>query len=482
MAIIEITFLSLSIILLLFLRSTHRRRSTSLPTNWPVVGMLPGLFPNCHRIQEYITELTAESGGTFHWKGPVFSNMDMLMTSDPANIHHIFSRNFSNYPKGPEFNKIFQILGDGIFNADFDVWELHRRTTHSFFTHTAFSSKLENVVWDKIENGLLPVLDHSMDVDLQDIFQRLSFDTICKLVLEYDPCSLSVEMPNIPCEKAFNDMIDALLYRHLLPEVVWRLQGWVGVGREKKLQEASRAFDEFIYPCVERSKDESNGLSMLASFKKEFQTDSNKFLRDTALNLMLAGRDTTGATLTWLFWLIACNPSSEEKIRREIDGEEWRRRFGVEESRRLVYLHGALCETLRLYPPVALEHKALVRTDDLPCGKRIEGNARVVISFYSVGRMESVWGKDCLEFKPERWITPSGKIKHEASYKFPAFNAGPRTCLGKEMAFVQMKMVAAAILHRYRIKVVEGHVVLPRDSIILQMKNGLRVSLSKIAN
>ena len=91
-----------------------------------------------------------------------------------------------------------------------------------------------------------------------------------------------------------------------------------------------------------------------------------------------------------------------------------------------------------------------------------------------------MWGKDCLEFKPERWISPSGKIKHEASYKFPAFNAGPRTCLGKEMAFIQMKMVAAAILQRYHVKLVEGHVVSPRNSVILQTEHGLKVTLSKI--
>ena len=147
-----------------------------------------------------------------------------------------------------------------------------------------------------------------------------------------------------------------------------------------------------------------------------------------------------------------------------------------------MYLHGALCESLRLFPPAALEHKAPMQPDILPSGHHLARNGKLILSFYSVGRMESVWGKDCLEFKPERWISPSGKIKHEPSYKFPAFNAGPRTCLGKEMAFAQMKMVAAAILHRYRIKVVEGHVVSPRDSIILQMKNGLRVSLTKISN
>ncbi|KAL9147003.1 hypothetical protein ABFS82_13G147300 [Erythranthe guttata] len=152
---------------------------------------------------------------------------------------------------------------------------------------------------------------------------------------------------------------------------------------------------------------------------------------------MFAGRDTTSTCLTWLFWLIATNPSTEMKILEEIEAEfkKWRS-FNVEESRRLIYLHGALCESLRLFPPVALEHKAPIEPDNLPSGEYIKSNAKVIVSFYSTGRMESVWGNDCSEFKPERWISDSGLIKHEPSYKFPAFNAGPRTCVGKEMAFV----------------------------------------------
>ncbi|KAL8469436.1 hypothetical protein ACS0TY_032325 [Phlomoides rotata] len=214
--------------------------------------------------------------------------------------------------------------------------------------------------------------------------------------------------------------------------------------------------------------------------------DLRGFLKDTALNLMFAGRDTTSTCLTWLFWLIAVNPCAENKIREEIetelklkeDNKKWRF-FNVQESRKLRYLHGALCESLRLFPPVALEHKAPIRPDVLPSGHYLGENAKLIFSFYSVGRMESVWGRECLEFKPERWITPSGGLKHEPSYKFPAFNAGPRTCLGKEMAFVQMKMVAATIMYHYNIQLVEGHPVLPRDSIILQARHGLKVRLSK---
>ncbi|WOG99891.1 hypothetical protein DCAR_0519247 [Daucus carota subsp. sativus] len=482
------------IFLTLRIKSSSR---SSLPTDWPVFRMTPGLLKNAHRIHEFVTDVLKECHGTFHLKGPVLADLDLLITSEPANIHYILSKNFTNYPKGPDFRKIFEILGDGIFNADAHLWELHRRTTGSLFNNAEFYKMLLETSKNKVEKGLIPVLDRvwrdGIEVDLQEIFQRLTFDNICSLLLDHDPQSLSLELPYIPCEKAFTPTEEALLYRHFLPESVLKLQRLIGVGKERGLSEAREAFDEFIYSCISKKRQQAqNGthkLDLLAAYMEAYkETTGNPevFLRDTLLNLMVAGRDTTSTALSWFFWLLAKNPAVECKILEEMESklhskEEqiWTRFSKREDLGELVYLHGALCEALRLFPPVGLEHKAPIRPDILPSGHPIDKDSKIVLSFYSMGRMESIWGKDCLEFKPERWITEKGGIKHEPSYKFPAFNAGPRTCLGKEMAFTQMKFIAISMIHNYRVEVVEGHQVVPSDSIILQMKYGLKARISR---
>ncbi|KAM3339707.1 hypothetical protein P3S68_029576 [Capsicum galapagoense] len=484
-------------------------KSTSAPTNWPLVGMLPGFVHNAHRIHAFFTDILLETSSNFEFRGPFFANMDMLFTCDPANIHHILSRNFSNYPKGPEFHERLDILGNGIFNVDSELWEIHRKTTMSLMNHAKFQTLLQRNVWDTIGKGVVPILDafakQGTPVDLQDIFQRFSFDTISKLLLDHDPKSLSVDLPHVPCEKAFNDMVDAVLYRYVLPESYWKLQKWLRVGKEKNLMKAWEAFDKFIYPAISKSqvrlmnnniKDEDHDFDLFTDYVKVYNQctkgdNASKlgslqdFLRDTFLNLMFAGRDTTSTALTWFFWLLAKNPLVEKKIREEIqqqlhlkEGENLKF-FNIEESRKLVYLHGALCETLRLFPPVAIEHKSPVELDVLPSGHRVSPNMKILISFYTMGRMENLWGKDCLEFKPERWITERGGIKHEPSYKFPAFLAGPRTCLGKEMAFIQTKMVAATIIYNYQIQLVEAQTIMPTATVVIRMTNGLKVRLSE---
>ncbi|XP_059296035.1 alkane hydroxylase MAH1-like [Lycium ferocissimum] len=475
-----------------------------VPTNWPLVGMLPGLIRNAHRIHEFATDVLVETKGTFEFNGPILANLNMLATSDPANIHHILSRNFSNYPKGVEFRKIFDILGNGIFNVDSELWEIHRKTTMSLMSHPKFQNLLERNMWDIIENGLQPILDafaeRGTTFDLQDIFQRFTFDAISKLLLDHGPKSLSIGLPYVPCEKAFNDVVDALMYRHFLPECLWKLQKWLRIGKEKKLIQAWEAFDQFLYPCISRKQEElmhktikDEDFDLFTPYIKAYNQWTNgdnnsgnvqEFLRDTILNLMFAGRDTTSAALTWFFWLLAKNPLVETKIREEIQQQlhlkedENLKFFKIEETRKLVYLHGALCETLRFFPSVAIEHKIPLDFEILPSGHRVSPSTRIVLSFYTMGRMETIWGKDCLEFKPERWISERGGIKHEPSFKFPAFNAGPRTCLGKDMAFIQMKIVAATIIYNYHIQV-EDQIISPSASIIVQMKDGLKVRLVK---
>ncbi|KAB5525072.1 hypothetical protein DKX38_022821 [Salix brachista] len=91
-----------------------------------------------------------------------------------------------------------------------------------------------------------------------------------------------------------------------------------------------------------------------------------------------------------------------------------------------------------------------------------------------MGRMEEIWGADCLEFKPERWISNKGELGDVSPYRFTTFNAGPRACIGKELAMVEMKAVGAAVIWNYSLQVVENHPILPSNSIVLHMKHGLK--------
>ncbi|VAI59151.1 unnamed protein product [Triticum turgidum subsp. durum] len=81
-------------------------------------------------------------------------------------------------------------------------------------------------------------------------------------------------------------------------------------------------------------------------------------------------------------------------------------------------------------------------------------------------------------FRPERWLSADGtKFEQHDSYKFVAFNAGPRVCLGKDLAYLQMKNIAGSVLLRHRLSVAPGHRVEQKMSLTLFMKDGLRMEV-----
>jgi len=413
------------------------------------------------------------------------------------------SKSFHNYVKGPVFRDIFQAFGDGIFTADSETWKFNRDLFHSLFKQKIFEVFLEKTIHKKVQNSLLPVLDHVHQqgsvVDLQDVFNRFTFDNICSMVLGSDPNCLSVDFPEVAIEKAFNEAEETIFYRHVVPRCVWKLQKWLQIGQEKKLIEACKTLDEFIYACIaskreDLSKEGENETgetfhvdlltTVMREGKEKGQAHEDIFLRDAVFNLFVAGRDTITSALTWFFWLVATNPLVETKILEEIkekfgSNEKPTGVLSVEEVKKLVYLHGAICEALRLFPPIPFERKQALESDVLPSGHGVNPSTVILFSLYSMGRFEEIWGKDCMEFKPERWISQKGGNVYVPSYKFIAFNAGPRTCLGKDSSFIQMKMVATAILLRYRVQVVEGFVAKPNLSIVLLMRDGLKVKIKR---
>lgn len=123
--------------------------------------------------------------------------------------------------------------------------------------------------------------------------------------------------------------------------------------------------------------------------------------------------------------------------------EEFASLLTYETLGKLNYLHASLSETLRLYPAVSINSKEAATDDMLPDGTPVKKGSITGYVPYSMGRMRFLWGEDAAEYKPERWLNGNGEYEPQSPFKFTAFQAGPRTCLGKDSAYLQMKMTAA---------------------------------------
>ncbi|KAG9451163.1 hypothetical protein H6P81_011128 [Aristolochia fimbriata] len=390
--------------------------------------------------------------------------------------------NFDEFNKGPHFSEIFDFLGNGMFVADGESWSGQRKMAVTRFASKKFQSFCSEKNEEVVTEGLIPVLQDAVErgstIDLQEVFKRLAFDVTFASVLGKNPGFLSVNFVENEFSKALDTLTRVAFLRHTLPSFWWKTMRLLGIGWERQYEQALGAFRsslERLHLCQETGSSEGSG------------GDEEKFLRDTALTFIFAGQDTVSSGLTWFFYMLSKSPSVEAKILEEVklvmysnynnEEEEEEKKMDL---RKLKYLEAAILESMRLNPPVPIEHKSAKKKDVLPDGTIVGPGNIISFSLFAMGRMKWIWGEDCLDFKPERWIEEkTGNLKHEPSSKYPVFNVGPRACLGKKMGLTVMKTVIAAILLHFHVEVVEGQSVRPVPSVILKMKDGLKVRVRK---
>lgn len=435
------------------------------PVSHPIIGCLLTFYNNRRRLLDWYTDMLSASPS----QTIVISRLGArrtIVTANPGNVEYILKTNFANYPKGNPFTEILgDFLGNGIFNVDGDLWYNQRKLVIHQFSPTSLRDYVENVVKEAVEEKLMPVLESAADeveaksLDLQDLLRRLAFYLVCKVSLGFDPCCLeyrSLDTPH-PIVEAFDVASDMSARRGAAPmSIMWKFKRFFDLGSERRLREAISRIHVFISGILRERKIMSGESNLLSRMVLDGQED--EVVRDTMICFIMAGRDTTSAAMTWLFYLLSCHPDVEDEVLKEIgamENDEDLVKF--EGLKQLRWLKACICESMRLYPPVAWDSKHAIANDLLPDGTRVRVGDRVTYFPYGMGRMKGLWGEDRFEFKPERWISEVEQghiktLKNFGPYKFPIFQAGPRACLGRDMAFVQMKYVMASILKRFRIR------------------------------
>ncbi|WVZ24580.1 hypothetical protein V8G54_003124 [Vigna mungo] len=213
------------------------------------MGMLLGVLQNLSNIHDYTILVLKHHGGTL-----MFTNMNCILTADPMNVHHITSKNFINYGKGSTLHEIFDYFGEGIINSDnLHAWKLERSILHSLLQRETFTIFLRQIIQKKLENDLIPFLDHTSEVgnevDLQFYLRRFTFDIVCYCFLGFDPQTHPNKISKLSHPayvRATVVMEEVLFHRHITPRWLWKLQEWLQIGQEKKFKEAREIFDKFF--------------------------------------------------------------------------------------------------------------------------------------------------------------------------------------------------------------------------------------------
>ncbi|KAE8915663.1 hypothetical protein PF005_g19816 [Phytophthora fragariae] len=445
---------------------------------------------------------------------------DQLIVSTPEAFADVLKLQFRNFPKGSyQCENLRDLLGDGIFAVDGEQWVHQRKTASNLFTMRALRDSMTAVI-QRHAVVLYDIFQRASEdketLDLFKLFNRFTIEAFAEIGFGVHMGCLDSEEEH-PFQQAFDHAQRALFLRFVRPRWFWKLQKWLGVGAEGQLKTDIEVIDKTVLDIVEKALAKRSNISdtdsqvgtaidggasqerdvvslFLGNASSSPDSDTQQiapiFLRNIVVNFLIAGRDTTAQTLSWFFINLTAKPDVETAIRNEIAEKlpnlagrgENATHATMQDVSQLVYLEAALKETLRLHPPVPMIPKYVVEDTTLSDGTFVKGGSLIVLATYVMARMQQVWGPDAEEFKPERWIDPTtGKLIAVSAYKFASFNAGPRMCLGMNLAMLEMKLVVAGLLSKFHVEVLNPEDVTYDLSLTLPVKGALSVKVSAAA-
>ncbi|KAL7605382.1 hypothetical protein Lser_V15G18814 [Lactuca serriola] len=244
---------------------------------------------------------------------------------------------------------------------------------------------------------------------------------------------------------------------------------YLDVGGYKKAMKTTRKdLDNFFDRYVKEHREESKTIQhegnqdfmhvlisiVQDAFEDDFKGfDEDTIIKSTCLQLLVAGTETTSATLTWALALLLNNPKSLEIAQEEIDEHVGRDRL-VKESdlKNLVYLNAIIKESFRLYPagPLSVPHESI--EDCIVGGYNIPKGTRLLVNLWKLQRDPNIW-LDPEEFKPERFMTSHKDIDVKGNhYELLPFGTGRRMCPGISFSLQALGLTLASLIQQFTIE------------------------------
>ncbi|KAL6853262.1 cytochrome P450 [Trichoderma novae-zelandiae] len=379
----------------------------------------------------------------------------VLITRDPEQIKAILATNFSSFGHGPMWHKLWRpFLGDGIFGVDGQLWHDSRGMIRPMFAR----DRLRNLaIFDECTGKLLRKIPSAgVTVDLKHLFYRWALDTTTEFLLGENANSL---------DRPDNDVFSAMHIAQRIQMYIFVLNPIAPLIPKGDYHRAIRRVEEFIEPAIARALaipqaqlEELSKSDMEFSFLHSIvrHTRNPRVIRDQIMSVLLAGRDTTAATLCWAMYELSNYPETWARLRSEVLAELGSQATPTYEALKdLKYVKNILNETLRLHPAAPLNMRQALETTTIPGrpgeadvvllkGDSVTINTLGMHTFAELYPPVSDAFADPRTFSPERWEHWTPK-----PWTYVPFSGGPRICAGQNFALTEMAFCLVRLAQRF---------------------------------
>lgn len=465
----------------------------------PILGNTIATLLHRHRFYDWYLENSERFQGP--WRMHILGRGPSIVIAQPELFEDVLKTHFDQFPKDEGMCQIFRdFFGRGIFAVNGEEWYRHRHTASNLFSFQMLKRVMHQVVKEKaktLSDVLAEYAAAKRYVSLKVVLNHFTNDVFAKVGFGIEQRALEGTLLGKPVDDFSTAAItiSRILYmRFLAPVWFWRLKRYFNVSDERQLKKSIEYINAIAYKIINKSILEKHrfhkevvakALEDHVNNKHPYQIDSSELvpptrdlismfmesnalaspdaeemdsevIRDMVVSFIAAGTDTTCQSMLSFIMMMNRYPRVLKKVCNELRAKL----PGLQEKNAelpsmadlscLIYLEAVIHENLRLNPTVPATTRSASVDTTLSDGTFVPKGTRVMLSIYSLMRSKKVWGDDALEFKPERWINPStGTLVTVSPFKFPAFLAGPRVCLGKKLAKIELKMMLAVVLSRF---------------------------------
>ncbi|HUG34388.1 MAG TPA: cytochrome P450 [Anaerolineales bacterium] len=438
------------------------------PSGLPLLGVMPEMVSDMLGL---FTKTARNHGGIAQFK---LLGKPYLLVTDPDYVKYILQDNHHNYIRGRSVETGRVLLGNGLPLTDGDFWLRERRLLQPAF-HRERLEGLTTTAGQIIDTFLQTWTEKARSnrmIDMDDEMMNLTLTVIIKSMFSAD-----IDDKIHSLSRAFNVASKFMLWRS---QQMWAPPLSVPVPRNVEYNRALKVLNETIYPLIADArmnpKDDLLGMMLEMRDAETGEGMTDQQARDEVVTIFFAGHETTAATMTWAFYSLWRHPEVEGRLREEIKSVLDGRMPKFADLSKLTYMQMVVNEILRLYPAAYLFAREAV-TDDVIDGYPIPTGNLIFITPFITHRDPKYW-PDPEKFDPERF-TPENTGSRPKHVYYP-FGEGPHVCIGNNFAVMEMQLILAAVLQRYKLTLDPMQKIAFKPEATLRPRYGMKFKVEMI--
>ena len=395
--------------------------------------------------------------------GPV----EWYQLNTPELVKEVFVTKSKIFGKTDRFKKILGTVdGQGLVLSEGDFWLRQRRIIQPSFNHDKLADYGRVMVAKTDE--IIDKWTNEQKLDLLEEMTHTTLGIISKILFGIDVGDDAKKLGDAV------STISLCLFREFSD--IFQFPEWLPIPSKIEKRKAVAVLDDMIERAMRRSEEEAEHDTIISSILAAVDIEGDgkgmtrEQARDEAITMFNAGHDSTASGLAWCWYLLCQNEAVYQEFIAQVDSLGGKSP-GFMDLAKVPMAAEIAKEALRLYPPAWTLPRQANEESELN-GYTIPKGSLMNI-FPCILQRDPRYFERPDEFVPSRF---SKANEHSIpNFAWVPFGAGPRACIGKDFALMEMQLVLVRIAQRFRFKLQDARVIEANPIVSLEPKGGVPV-------